>query len=66
MPTGFLALSLGMFLTITHNVNSAFDDELRFVRSALSGRPMTSNCDHLVKLKRRNLQVRAYGSTTEA
>jgi hypothetical protein len=36
---------------ITHNggVNAAFDDELRFVRSALSGRPMTSNCDRLIK-----------------
>jgi hypothetical protein len=36
---------------ITHNggVNAAFDDALSFVRSALSGRPVTSNCDSLVK-----------------
>jgi len=35
---------------ITHNggVNAAFDDELVFVRSALAGRPMPSNCDGLV------------------
>ena len=36
---------------ITHSggVNAAFDDELNFVRSALAGRPVASNCDHLVK-----------------
>jgi predicted esterase len=36
---------------ITHNggVNAAFDDALSFVRSALSGRLITSNCDRLVK-----------------
>ena len=35
---------------ITHNggVNAAFDDELSFVRSALSGRPLASNCDNLL------------------
>src|SRR5207302_3284920 len=35
---------------ITHNggVHAAFDDELSFVRGALSGRPMASNCDRLV------------------
>lgn len=35
---------------ITHNggVNAAFDDEVVFVRSAVSGRPMPGNCDRLV------------------
>lgn len=35
---------------ITHNggVHAAFDDELRFVRSVLSGKPIASNCDRLV------------------
>ena len=35
---------------ITHNggVNAAFDDELVFVRSAMAGQRMPSNCDRLV------------------
>lgn len=35
---------------ITHNggVNAAFDDELRFVRSALANQPTASDCGHLV------------------
>ena len=35
---------------ITHNggVNAAFDDELRFVRSALANQPIASNCGSLV------------------
>jgi hypothetical protein len=53
---------------ITHNggVHAAFDDALTFVRSALSGRPIPSNCDRLLKPGAPQAASRAYRLTTEA